>query len=390
MKNYPPGCRFGLTARMRGPMRPIAIALLFISATVATASPPPDVSTIRLPAGFRIEIFSDQVPGARSMTLAADGAVYVGTEREGRVYELRDADHNGKAEKVRIVAEGLTAPNGVAWLSGDLYIAEISRISRLKNIKTPAETAQKPEPIYHDLPGDFHHGLRYLKAGPDGKLYTTIGVPCNVCRPEKPVYGTLLRMNPDGKNLEVLATGLRNSVGFDWHPETRELWLTDNGRDYLGDDRPPDELNHLARPGSNFGFPACFGKTITDPEYGKGTDCRQFTAPEWEFPAHVAALGIHFYTGTQFPAEYRQQLLVAQHGSWNRTQPQGYRVDLIRFRDGKPVSEEPFAEGWLRPDGRVSGRPVDILELLDGSVLISDDHAGAIYRVYFDNNTHHP
>lgn len=363
--------------------------LLLMDACMETgASQPIDPGMIHLPPGFTLSLYSDQVPGARSMTLGDDGTVYVGTLGQGKVYALRDADRNGKAELVSTVAKGLNAPNGVAWLNGDLYIGEVSRISKIADIRSHLDGSSALQTIYDQYPGDKHHGWKYLRVGPDGKLYTAVGAPCNVCKPEKDPYATLTRLDTDGQHFEVYARGLRNSVGFDWHPENRELWLTDNGRDHLGDDVPPDELNHAPNPGLNFGFPHCFGKDIADPEFGQEAPCARFTPPEWEFPAHVAALGIRFYTGTQFPADYRNQLFVAQHGSWNRTKPQGYRVALVRFKNGKPVSEEAFAEGWLKADGQVLGRPVDVLTMPDGALLVSDDQAGAIYRISYSSTSH--
>jgi hypothetical protein len=307
---------------------------------------------------------------------------------QGKVYALRDADRDGKAEQVSTVARGLNAPNGVAWLNGDLYIGEVSRISKIADIRSHLDGSAALKTIYDQYPGDKHHGWKYLRVGPDGKLYTAVGAPCNVCKPEKDPYATLTRLDTDGQHFEVHARGLRNSVGFDWHPDNRELWLTDNGRDHLGDDVPPDELNHAPNPGLNFGFPHCFGKDIADPEFGREAPCGRFTPPDWEFPAHVAALGIRFYTGTQFPADYRNQLFVAQHGSWNRTKPLGYRVALVRFNNGKPVSEEAFAEGWLKADDQVLGRPVDVLTMPDGALLVSDDQAGAIYRISYSSTSH--
>ena len=365
-------------------LRRMLLAGLAAAASACSAAPePPDLSRIQLPPGFSIGVYAAQVPGARQLTLGDDGTVYVGTQDEGKVYALRDTDHDGRAETVRTVASGLNEPNGVAWLAGDLYMAEISRISKIGNIKAHLDVPAKPQAIYDGYPSDKHHGWKYLRAGPDGKLYTAVGAPCNVCKPEQEIYGTLTRLDPDGKNFEIYARGLRNSVGFDWHPVTRELWLTDNGRDWLGNDAPPDELNHATKAGLHFGFPHCFGKDLSDPEFGKEAACSQFTPPAWQFPAHVAALGLRFYTGVEFPLGYRQQLFVAQHGSWNRSPPQGYRVVLIRFQDGKPISEEPFAEGWLRPDGQVTGRPVDVLEMPDGALLVSDDLAGAVYRIAY-------
>lgn len=361
---------------------PGCLALL-LACTDTGANAPVDLSQIRLPPGFRISLFSDQVPGARSLTLGDDGTVYVGTLAQGKVYALRDTNQDGQAEQVSIIAEGLNAPNGVAWLKGDLYVAEVSRIGRIRNINTHLSSSSVPETIYDGYPSDRHHGWKYLRVGPDGKLYTAVGAPCNVCKPERDPYATLTRIDPDGQHLEIIARGLRNSVGLDWHPDSRELWLTDNGRDQLGDDAPPDELNHAPQVGMNFGFPYCFGKAIADPEFGQEASCKSFTPPAWEFPAHVAALGLHFYSGNQFPDRYRKQLFVAQHGSWNRTTPQGYRVVMVRFEKGRPVAEEPFAEGWLRPDGQVLGRPVDVLQMPDGALLVSDDHAGAIYRISY-------
>lgn len=337
-----------------------------------------DLSGIRLPPGFRISVYTDRVPGARQMALGGDGTVYVGSLGAGKVYAVRDRDGNGQAEQVDVIASGLNAPNGVAWLGGALYVAEVSRISR---IAVQGATPAAPQVVYDGYPGDRHHGWKYLRTGPDGKLYTAVGAPCNICKPDKAVYATLTRLDPDGRNFEIYARGLRNSVGFDWHPVTHELWLTDNGRDWLGENRPPDELNHAPGPGLHFGFPHCFGSDISDPEFGREAPCSAFAAPAWNFPAHVAALGLRFYGGSQFPAEYRQQLFVAQHGSWNRREPQGFRVALVRFENGRPVREDAFAEGWLKPDGQVTGRPVDVLEMPDGALLVSDDKAGALYRI---------
>jgi glucose/arabinose dehydrogenase len=365
----------------------LSLGITLMASACGGAPGPIDLGSIRLPPGFSIAAYTTQVPGARSMSLGDDGTVYVGTLDQGKVYAVRDADGDGRAEQVSTVASGLNAPNGVAWLAGDLYIAEVSRISKIGNIKAHRERPATPEVIYDGYPSDKHHGWKYLRTGPDGKLYTAVGAPCNVCKPEKEVYATLTRLDPDGKNFEIFARGLRNSVGFDWHPVTHELWLTDNGRDWLGNDLPPDELNHAAKAGLHFGFPYCHGKDIADPEFGKEAACSQFTPPEWSFPAHVAALGLRFYTGAAFPLNYRQQLFVAQHGSWNRSQPQGYRVVLVRFEQGKPVAEEAFAEGWLKPDGTVTGRPVDILQMPDGALLVSDDQSGAIYRIAFQPAT---
>ncbi len=338
---------------------------------------------IKLPPGFRIALFTDQTPNARSLALGDDGTVYVGSMREGKVYAVRDDNRDGKADRVDILASGLNMPNGVAVLDGDLYVAEISRVSKLKDIAHHLADPPQPETVYDGYPKDMHHGWKYLRVGPDRKLYAPVGAPCNICESSNEVYATLTRLDPDGKNLEIYARGIRNTVGFDWHPDSKELWFTDNGRDWLGNDSPPDELNRAPQAGMNFGYPYCHGKDTADPEFGKRKSCAQFTPPAWTFPAHVAALGIRFYTGTQFPAEYRGQLFVAQHGSWNRSTPHGYRVAVVRFEGGKPVGDQIFAEGWLKPDGKATGRPVDILQMPDGALLVSDDQRGAIYRISY-------
>jgi glucose/arabinose dehydrogenase len=237
--------------------------------------------------------------------------------------------------------------------------------------------------VYDQFPTDKRHGWKYLRFGPDNKLYTAVGAPCNICNPEKEIYASLVRLNPDGSDFEIIAKGIRNTVGFDWQPETNALFFSDNGRDYLGDDKPPDELNQWSGKGEHFGYPYCHGGEIADPEFSAGKKCSQFTAPAWKFKAHIAPLGIRFYQGNQFPDEYENQLLVAQHGSWNRTVPQGYRVALVKFNQGKAISEQDFISGWLTKEGEVLGRPVDILTLPDGSLLISDDKLGVIYRVSY-------
>lgn len=337
---------------------------------------------IKLPPGFTIDLYARDVPNARSMALGDDGTVYVGTLKAGRVYALRDSDGDGRAEKKYLIARGLTMPNGVVFHRGDLYVAEVSRILRFPDIANRLDHPPQPVVVFDRFPDDLWHGWKYLRLGPDGKLYANVGAPCNVCRSEE-IYATIVRLNLDGSGFEIYAHGVRNSVGFDWHPKTRTLWFTDNGRDWLGDNLPPDELNHAPRAGMHFGFPYCHGGDIPDPKFGRDIDCRRFEPPAWRFPAHVAPLGIRFYTGTQFPEPYRGDLFVAQHGSWNRSEPIGYRVVRLEFKDGRPVKEHVFAEGWLRPGGRVMGRPVDVLQMPDGSLLVSDDLRGVIYRIRY-------
>ncbi len=339
-----------------------------------------DLGAIRLPPGFRIEVFASQVPSARSLALGERGTVFVGTRSDGRVFALRDEDGDGRAEVRWTLARDLDMPNGVAFHGGSLYVAESGRLLRFDGIEGRLDNPPPPVTLA-ELPAYRHHGWRELAIGPDARLYIAMGAPCNVCEPEE--LGSIWRMGLEGSEREVYARGVRNSVGLTWHPETRELWFTDNGRDWLGDDAPPDELNRASRGGQHFGFPYCHGGDLPDPEYGAGHPCSEFVPPVQDLGAHVAALGLIFYCGNQFPATYRNQVLIAEHGSWNRTSPVGYRVSLVRLEGDRAVAYEPFASGWLKADGSAWGRPVDLLELPDGSVLVSDDRAGAIYRIRY-------
>jgi glucose/arabinose dehydrogenase len=306
----------------------------------------------------------------------------VGTRGEGKVYALVDRNGDGRADEVHTVASGLNSPNGVAWKDGALYVAEISRILRFDGIDDLLKTPPKPKVVTDAYPRDGHHGWKFIRFGPDGQLYVPVGAPCNVCDPEKPIYSTITRMDPKGGTPEIFARGIRNTVGFDWHPKTGELWFTENGRDWMGDDAPPDELNRVPQAGLHFGFPYCHGGTIPDKEFGKKGPCSKFVPPAINLGPHVAAIGMRFYTGTMFPEAYRNQIFIAEHGSWNRSEPIGYRVTLVRLQGDKAVSYEPFAEGWLS-GGDNWGRPVDVEVLPDGSMLVSDDAAGAIYRITY-------
>ena len=340
------------------------------------------VETVKLPAGFEIHVFASDVPGARSMTLSPGGTLFVGTRGEGVVYAIPSAARGPTAERPRIIARRLNSPNGVAFRDRALYVAEVNRILRYDDIE--ARLGQPPAPVVVSdrFPRDRAHGWKFIAFGPDGWLYVPVGAPCNICEPPTPLHQTITRLRPDGSGLEAFARGVRNSVGFDWDPASKTLWFTDNGRDWLGDDQPPDELNHASRAGMNFGFPYCHGKGIADPEHGRKHACSEFTAPAIELGPHVAALGMRFYTGGMFPPEYRQQIFIAEHGSWNRSTPIGYRVSLVRLDGERAVKYEVFAEGWLR-NGRPWGRPVDVLVMPDGALLVSDDHAGAIYRISY-------
>jgi glucose/arabinose dehydrogenase len=359
-------------------VRRLSLALATLAAATCAAANKDSLplDKIRLPPGFRIGLYA-RVPHARSMALSPAGTLFVGT-RESEVYAVR----RGTAEQggeVLTIAKGLKTPNGVAFRDGALYVAEISRILRYDDIDAHLASPGAPAVVRDDFPKDTHHGWKFIAFGPDGWLYVPVGAPCNICDP-KPDYAAIHRMKPDGSAVELYASGIRNTVGFDWDPRTKDLWLTDNGRDWLGDDRPPDELDHAPKAGMHFGYPYCHGRDISDPEFGAKRPCSEFTPPERELAPHVAALGLRFYTGAMFPPEYRNQIFFAEHGSWNRSNKIGYRVSLVRLESGKAASYETFAEGWLQ-DGKVWGRPVDVQVMPDGALLVSDDYAGAIYRI---------
>jgi len=337
---------------------------------------------IKLPPGFRIDIYANDVDDARSMALGTRGTLFVGTRRAGKVYAITDRDGDGKADGVVTIASGLNMPNGVAFRDGALYVAEVSRILRFDSIEERLSKPPRPVIVNESFPRDKHHGWKFIRFGPDGLLYIPVGAPCNICNPKDNRYATIMKMKADGSGLEIFAQGVRNTVGFDWDPRTKELWFTDNGRDWMGDDMPPDELNHAPRKGMHFGFPFCHGGDIPDPEFGELQPCSQFTPPVMKLGPHVAALGMRFYTGPMFPEEYRNQIFIAEHGSWNRTTPIGYRISLVRFLENRAVSYEVFADGWL--DGLLTrGRPVDVLVMPDGALLVSDDRAGVIYRITY-------
>jgi glucose/arabinose dehydrogenase len=344
------------------------------------------LNTIKLPEGFSISVYAE-VDNARSMALSASGTLYVGNRDEDKVYAVRDTDGDFKADRRWEIASGLNMPNGVAVKDGDLYIAEVSRILRIRDIENKLNNPGKPEVVYDKFPTESHHGWKYIAFGPDGKLYVPIGAPCNICEPKEPIYASIHRMNTDGTGLELFASGVRNTVGFTWHPETKNIWFTDNGRDQLGNDIPPCELNTAPKAGMHFGYPYCHGGTIKDPEFGNKRPCSDFTAPAQNLGAHTAPLGLKFYTGSMFPAEYKNQLFVAEHGSWNRSQEvsyNGYVLSLVKVDGDKGTSYKTFASGWLKAGGRDSwGRPVDVLLLPDGSMLVSDDKAGVIYRITY-------
>ena len=349
----------------------LTLAYIFVPASVLA------VEDIVLPAGFAIEEYAD-VPNARSLALGADGTVFVSTRRGRSVYAVVP---DGSGTRTITLIDGLSTPNGIAFFDGDLYVAQIDRVLRYANIEANLRDVPEATVLDIDLPSKKHHGWRYIGFGHDGKLYISIGAPCNICEEEG--FGRIVRMNPDGSGRETYATGIRNSVGLAWHPENGELWFTDNGRDMMGDDLPPGELNHASAIGQDFGFPYCHAGEILDPKFGTGKNCADYRAPAQKLGPHVAPLGLAFYSGDMFPAQYQNQIFIAEHGSWNRSKKIGYRVTLVRLENGVPVAYEPFATGWLQNES-VSGRPVDVLVLADGSMLISDDHAGKIYRITYD------
>jgi glucose/arabinose dehydrogenase len=356
--------------------------LLLLGACQPTSGPRAagaPLAQLDLPPGFAIAEFA-RVPGARSLLLAEDGAkIYVGT-RDSAVFAILDPERDGIANDVVTVASGLKVPNGLALdTNGALLIVEQHRIIRLDG--AGRATIVVPPGV---LPDRDLHGWRYAGLGPDGKLYVAVGAPCNICLVSS-LEGTIIRLRPaDGHELEVFARGVRNSVGFDWHPQTGELFFTDNGGDRLGDLIPPDELNRAREPGRHFGYPYVYGDDIPYPQFEDQPAPQPFTPPALAFDAHAAALGIDFYTGAMFPPDYRNDALVAEHGSWNRSDPIGYRIMRVRFSPaGRPQGKWVFIDGWLGADGSVAGRPVDLEELPDGSLLISDDHAGLVYRVTY-------
>lgn len=359
------------------------VATLFsLGSPVTHAQSTLPVDTIKLPPGFTIEVIA-RVPNARAMTWGVSGTLFVGSSSEGKVYAvtLPPAAAGGEA-RVQVIASGLRAPAGVAFHDRALYVSAVSRILRFDDIERRVSSPPAPVIVNDRLPTDGHHGIKFIAFGPDGKLYVSVGMPCNVCEVDPDRYGIIGRMNPDGSGLEVFVRGLRNSVGFDWDPRTKELWFTDNGRDNLGDDTPPDTLNHAPRAGMRFGFPYCHAGTIADPEFGRKRPCGDFAAPVQALGPHVASLGMRFYTANQFPAAYRNRVFIAEHGSWNRSAKIGYRVTMVTLDGNKAIRYEPFAEGWLQSES-AWGRPADVLVAPDGSLLVSDDAAGAIYRIRY-------
>jgi len=342
-----------------------------------------EAQDLSLPPGFRIAVYAADVPNARQMALGPTGVVFVGSKAEGKVYAVVDRDGDHKAESVHVLASGLNMPSGVAFRDGTLYVAAVNRVLRFRDVARDLAHPPAPEVVSDAFPSNADHGWKFIAFGPDGRLYVPVGAPCNVCAITGPLHATITRLDVAGGRPEVVARGVRNSVGFDFQPDTGELWFTDNGRDWLGDDQPPDELNHLTRPGEHFGFPFCHGDGLRDPEHNGGRACGEFTPPARLLGPHVASIGMRFYTGTMFPKKYRGGVFIAEHGSWNRSTPVGYRVSFVKIEGGRATAYEPFATGWLRGSS-ASGRPADVLVMPDGSLLVSDDKAGRIYRIAYE------
>jgi glucose/arabinose dehydrogenase len=393
-------------------MRSVPWLLPLCAAAASARAGELPIERIHLPAGFHIAVYASSVPDARSLALGPDGVVFVGTRAAGNVYALVPSAQRDRAERVVTLVKNLQNPNGVAFRDGALWVAERSRILRFDDIAHHLDAAPRPVIVRADYPDKAHHGWKFIAFGPDGWLYVPVGAPCNVCKSKDPIFATITRLSPDGKTREIFARGVRNSVGFDWDPRTHALWLTDNGRDDLGDDVPPDELNLAPRAGLDFGFPYCHGADTPDPKFGRDKPCRDLAPPAAALGPHVAAVGMRFYEGAMFPPAYMHSIFIAEHGSWNRTIPIGYRVINVRLDGERVVSQEVFASGWLperpqpenphKPDTlradesadvvsllkgvkrpQAWGRPVDVLVMPDGALLVSDDYAGAVYRISY-------
>ena len=366
-------------------VRRSVLPMILVGSFAWLGAQPSPLERINLPEGFSIDVYAEGLANPRSMVLSPNGTLFVGSRitppniargappDAGQVYAVLDSDGDHHADRIVTLTQGLNAPNGVAFREGALYVAEIGRVLRYDDIEARLDDPPDPVVVNDDFPTDWMHGWKFINFGPDGKLYVPVGAPCNVCDREAddPRYASITRVNPNGSGLEVFASGIRNSVGFDWHPETGELWFTSNGRDTLGDDRPPDTLNHAPGPGLHFGFPFCHGGNIPDPDFGQTRPCGELTPPARNLGPHVAALGMRFYTGDMFPARYRNQIFIAEHGSWNRSVEAGhtgYRVTVAHLEGSRVVDYEVFADGWLGSDNIGWGRPVDVLVMPDGAL----------------------
>ncbi|MCZ6501731.1 MAG: PQQ-dependent sugar dehydrogenase [Gammaproteobacteria bacterium] len=368
---------------MRNPI--ITFCLLLVPLSLAGKSVP--LGKLNLPAGFSISVFAE-VDNARQMTRSENGVIYVGSRRAGNVYAVIDEDGDYRADKVLTIDNKLNLPSGLAMKGKDLYVGAVNRILRYRDIDLHVASPPEPEVVIDSLPDKRHHGWKFIDFGPDGYLYIPVGAPCNLCLSDDKRFASILRTNLSFENpaLEIFAQGIRNSVGFDWHPVTHELWFTDNGRDHMGDNIPPCELNHAPKAGLHFGYPFFHGNSIRDPEFGSNKNSNDYEQPALTLDPHVAPLGMMFYSGQQFPERFRNQILIPEHGSWNRSKAAGhtgYRITLAHQAENGSLSYETFIDGWL-DNNKSWGRPVHILQLPDGSILVSDDSADVIYRVTYD------
>jgi len=357
------------------------------AAKLRPVAPPPlaaapdklPLAKLKVPQGFNIEVYAAGMTNAREMAVGDKGTVFVGSRLVDKVYAIVNKD--GKRE-VKVLASGLYRPNGVAFKDGTLYIAELSKISKIEKVEDNLDNPPKPTVIYDNLPKDEAHGWKFIAIGPDNKLYVPVGQPGNNVLHDAD-HGQIRRIDLDGKNAEVYALGVRNTVGFDWHPETKQLYFTDNGRDWLSEDVPEDELNRVTKKGEDFGAPYCYQGNLPDPEFGWVKSCSEYTAPVALLGPHSAALGMRFYTGSMFPKSYRNTIIVARHGSWNRSKKFGGDVVVVHLdKDGKVKSMEPLVTGFLE-DNKYIGRPDDVLQLKDGSILVSDDWNGVVWRITY-------
>ena len=357
------------------------------AAKLAPVAPPPIAAAVdklptaklKVPPGFNIEVYAAGMANARSLAEGDKGTVFVGSRLVGNVYAIANKDGE---RSVRTLASGLYRPNGVAFKNGTLYIAELSKVSKIDKVEDNLDASPKPTMIYDNLPKDEAHGWKFIAIGPDNKLYVPVGQPGNNVLHDD-AHGQIRRMNLDGSGAEVIARGVRNTVGFDWNPETKQLYFTDNGRDWMSEDVPQDELNRITKVGEHFGAPYCLQGNIVDPEFGWGKSCSDYTAPVGLLGPHSAALGMRFYTGNMFPKAYKNAIIVARHGSWNRSKKVGGDVLVVKLnKDGTVKSTEPLITGFLENNSYI-GRPVDVMQMKDGSLLVSDDWNGAVYRVTY-------
>jgi glucose/arabinose dehydrogenase len=365
-----------------GAMKKLKLSLLLLAVIqVESVYAEVKLDLIELADGFSIEIYAEGVENARQMALGDAGTLFVGSRKAGKLWAVTDSDGDQRAETVRLIDKDLNMPSGLAFRDGALYVGAVDEILRYDGIEARLDNPPKPVVVTDSLPDKTHHGWKYLRFGPDGKLYIPVGVPCNIC--DEAGFGEIRRMSPDGSDMDVFARGVRNSVGLAFHPENGHLWFTDNGRDMLGDDLPADELNYAPDQGMHFGIPYCHQGDLLDEEFGKGKDCADYTPPVAKLDPHAAALGLAFYTGSMFPSEYSNRLFIAQHGSWNRTDKVGYQLLALDVQpDGKILNKQVFASGWLQGQD-VWGRPNDVLVMPDGALLVSDDMADVIYRISY-------